>query len=78
MDSVMVETEAASGEIDMTWRASSAGIASFAPGRVFGIWVKGAPGEEFLTAKLSQKGNCDSIFWLKPAVRVKWGNVCHR
>jgi hypothetical protein len=76
-DSVVFEIEPASGEIDMTWRTDACEVASFALRRVSGQWVKGAPGEEFITAKFSQEGLSDFILWLKPTVRVQWGNACH-
>lgn len=73
-DSIVCEIEPVYGQIDLTWRRSNQEIATFALKDISELYINPGPGEEFLTAKFKNKYILDFEFYLKPQVRVQWGN----
>ena len=76
-DSIVCEIEPGYGEIDLTWRKLHHEIAIFSLRDISALYIKLGPGDEFLTAKFKNKDILDFVLYLKPQVRVQWGNEEH-
>lgn len=73
-DRLICEIEPGYGQIDLTWTRANKEIASFALRDLISLSVKSGPGDEYMTASFRHPDLLDFVLYLKPSVRVQWGN----
>ena len=73
--SVVCEIEPGYRQIDLTWRNAGKEMASFALREIRALRVMGSPGEEYMTVVFRGDELMDFVLYLKPDIRIEWGNM---
>lgn len=73
-DDIVCAIEPGYGVIDLAWSKSGVEIAIFSLREVSSLFIESRAGSEFMTAKFRYADMLDFILYLKPAIRVFWGN----
>jgi hypothetical protein len=74
-DSVIVcSIEPGYGEIDLTWKKSGNEVANFSLQDISSLLINLNSNNEYMTVKFKYEDMLDFVLYLKPEIRIQWGN----